>query len=282
MDTRSLPLVRFADGVAVPALGLGTWHMGERKRDRTHEIAAIRAGVDLGMTLIDTAEMYADGGAESMVGEAIGDRRDEVFLVSKVYPHNAGTKAAVAACERSLARLRTDRLDLYLLHWRGRVPLAETVDAFERLTRAGKIRRWGVSNFGAADMAELGRVPGGEHCATNQVLYHLRERGTEWHLLPAMRAQKMPVMAYSPLAQGALASDTRLARLARRAGCTAAQLALAWLVAQRDVIVIAKSSDVEHVRGNRAAVDVVVDDEMRAALDAAFPPPAGERPLAIL
>jgi len=282
MDTRSLPRVRFHDGASVPALGLGTWHMGERRGERAQEIAAIREGLDLGMTLIDTAEMYGDGGAESMLGEAIAGRRDDVFLVSKVYPHNAGAKAAVAACERSLARLRTDRLDLYLLHWRGRVPLSETVAAFERLRAQGKILRWGVSNFDARAIDELARVAGGERCATDQVLYHLDERGVEFDLLPWVRSHRMPVMAYSPLAQGALASDTRLAAIARRIGCTAAELALAWLVAQGDVIAIPKANTIAHVRANRRSADVTIDAQTRAAIDAAFPPPARARPLSII
>jgi diketogulonate reductase-like aldo/keto reductase len=282
MPTHTIPSVRFADGTAAPALGLGTWHMGERRGNRAAEVAAIRKGLDLGMTLIDTAEMYGDGGAETMLGEAIAGRRDEIFLVSKVYPHNAGAKAAIAACERSLARLRTDRLDLYLLHWRGRVPLSETAAAFERLRAQGKILRWGVSNFDAPAMAELVRARGGEACATNQVLYHLDQRGVEWDLLPWMRTRRMPSMAYSPLAQGALATHPRLAAIAGRIGCTATQLALAWLVAQRDVIVIPKANSIAHVRANRAAADVRIDAETRRALDAAFPPPAGARPLAII
>jgi diketogulonate reductase-like aldo/keto reductase len=282
MDTAPLPIVRFADGAAVPALGLGTWRMGESKRARGGEIAAIRAGLDLGMTLVDTAEMYGDGGAETMLAEAIAGRRDQVFVVSKVYPHNAGAKAAIAACERSLARLRIERLDLYLLHWRGRVPLAQTVDAFERLLRDGKIARWGVSNFDASDLDDLAQLRNGTRCATNQVLYHLCERGVEWDVLPAMRERRMPLMAYSPLAQGALATNARLATIARRAGCTAAQLAIAWLLARQDTIVIPKANDLAHVRANRAAADVRIDDATRAALDEAFPPPAGKRPLAIV
>ncbi len=282
MDIHTTPSVRLADGPSVPALGLGTWHMGERRRDRAQEIAAIREGLDLGMALVDTAEMYGDGGAETMIGEAIAGRRDGVFLVSKVYPHNAGAKTAVAACERSLARLRTDRLDLYLLHWRGRVPLSETVAAFERLREQGKIGRWGVSNFDARAMAELALVPGGDQCATNQVLYNLAERGVEWDLLPWTSSHRMPVMAYSPLAQGALATDARLAAIARRIGCAAAQLALAWLLAQRGTIVIPKANTIAHVRANRQAADVRIDAQTRAELDAAFPPPAGARPLAII
>jgi diketogulonate reductase-like aldo/keto reductase len=282
MDNAPIPTVRFADGAVVPAIGLGTWRMGERKASRATEIAAIREGVDLGMTLVDTAEMYGDGEAEAIVGTAIAGHRDRVFLVSKVYPHNAGAKGAVAACERSLGRLGTDRLDLYLLHWRGRIPLRETVDAFERLVHDGKIVRWGVSNFDDDDMAELARVPCGEHCATNQVLYHLRERGIEWNLLPWMRERAMPVMSYSPLAQGALARDAKLAAIAKRVGCNAAQLAIEWLVAQRDVIVIPKASTVAHVRANRGAAGVRLDDATLAEIDRVFAPPAGKRPLSIL
>jgi diketogulonate reductase-like aldo/keto reductase len=282
MDSAPIPTVRFADGAVVPAIGLGTWRIGERKASRETEIAAIREGVDLGMTLVDTAEMYGDGEAESIVGAAIAGRRDGLFLVSKVYPHNAGAKSAVAACERSLARLRTDRLDLYLLHWRGRNRLRETVDAFEKLMHSGKILRWGVSNFDADDMSELARVPRGGRCATNQVLYHVRERGIEWELLPKMRARAMPLMAYSPLAQGALPRDAKLAAISKRLGCTAAQLAIAWLARQRDVIVIPKASDVAHVRANRAAAGVTLDTAALAEIDRAFPPPAGKRPLAIL
>src|SRR5436190_285838 len=199
----SIPRVTLADGARVPALGLGTWGMGERKRDRAAEIAALRLGIDLGMTLIDTAEMYGDGGAEEVVGSAIGNRRDRVFVVSKVYPHNAGARSAIAACERSLKRLGTDRLDLYLLHWRGRIPLAETVDAFERLRRDGKIVRWGVSNFDVAEVDELLALPDGANCAVNQVLYHVGERGIEWSLLPLCRRHSIRVMAYSPVAEGA-------------------------------------------------------------------------------
>src|SRR5947208_2552131 len=200
----SIPKVSMPDGVRVPALGLGTWRMGERGRDHDAEIASLRLGIELGMTVIDTAEMYGDGGAEELVGEVIAGQRDRVFLVSKVYPHNAGAKSAISACERSLKRLATDRLDLYLLHWRGRIPLAETVGAFERLRRDGKIARWGVSNFDADDMDELWDLPEGRHCAVNQVLYHLGERGVEWKVAPACAERAVALMAYSPVGQGDL------------------------------------------------------------------------------
>jgi len=276
------PAVSFPDGAKVPALGFGTWRMGESARRRAAEVAAVRRAVELGMTLIDTAEMYGDGEAEAIVGEATAGRRDDVFIVSKLYPHNAGAKSALAACERSLKRLRTDRIDLYLLHWRGRVPLAETVGAFERLRRDGKIVRWGVSNFDADAMDELWALPDGERCAVNQVLYHLGERGVEWRLAPACRARRVPLMAYSPLGQGELLGEPRLAALARRARAAPAQLALAWLIAQPGVIAIPKATQLAHIVENRKATDVTLDVAMRAAIDVAFPPPSGATPLAVI
>ena len=277
-----LPKVTFRDGMDVPALGLGTWTMGERPRRAAQEIAALTVGFDLGMTLIDTAEMYGDGGAEKIVGQVIAGRRDEAFLVSKVYPHNAGRKNAIAACERSLKRLKTDRLDLYLLHWRGSIPLAETVDAFERLRRDGKIVRWGVSNFDGKDLQELQKLPDAEHCATNQVLYHLGERGIEWALLPWMRARQMPLMAYSPLGQGTLLGNRKLVAIATKSGISPAQLALAWLLGNPDVIAIPESADAAHVRDNHAAAALALDAPTLAALDAAFPAPSGPSPLAVI
>lgn len=279
---RAVPRVRLSDGTRVPALGVGTWHMGERRGNAAREAKAIGLAVDLGMSLVDTAEMYGDGGAETVIGAALAGRRDDVFLVSKVYPHNAGRKQAIAACERSLRRLRTERLDLYLLHWRGSVPLAETLDAFEALQRDGKIARWGVSNFDVDDLEELYLLPGGNACATNQVLYHLGTRGIEWSLLPWLRARGVPVMAYSPLGQGELLGNRALARIAKSVGASPAQIALAWLLRQRDMMVIPQSSDAAHVRENRAAVDVELDNMTLAALDAAFPPPTGPTPLAMI
>ena len=278
----SIPTVTLPDGAGAPALGLGTWMMGEQRRRAGDDAAALVQGLDLGMTLIDTAEMYGDGRAEEIVGRAIAGRRDEVFLVSKVYPHNAGRRSAIAACERSLARLATDRIDLYLLHWRGSIPLAETVAAFERLRRDGKIVRWGVSNFDAGDLAELFALPEGRHCATNQVLYHLAERGIEWALLPWMRARRVPLMAYSPLGQGALLRRRELVAIAASLGATPAQVALAWLLRQRDLMVIPKAAAPAHVTANREACDVTLDAAALAALDAAFPPPAGASALAML
>src|SRR6476646_2550361 len=249
----TMPTVRLADGTKVPALGLGTWRMGESARTRKREVAALRAGIDAGMTLFDTAEMYGDGRAEEVLAEAIDGRRDDVFVVSKVYPHNAGARSAIAACERSLQRLRTDRLDLYLLHWRGRIPLAETVDAFERLRKDGKIVRWGVSNFDTGDLEELLALPEGSRCAVNQVLYHLGERGIEWSLAGLCRRQAIAVMAYSPFDEGRLLGNADLSRIARSLGVTSAQLALAWLLHHEDVIAIPKASSAAHVEDNRAA-----------------------------
>ena len=277
-----IPTIRLADGLDVPALGMGTWHMGERGGRRRREIAALQAGIDAGMSLIDTAEMYADGGAEKVIAQAISGRRDRVFIVSKVYPHNAGRSDAIQACERSLQRLQTDHLDLYLLHWRGRVPLAETVEAFERLRGDGKILRWGVSNFDTADLDELAALPNGAKCAVNQVLYHLGERGVEWSLLPRCRELGMAIMAYSPFGEGVLLGDDRLARIARAIDATPAQLALAWLLRQPGVIAIPQTSDVAHVAENRAAAALTLSAATLAELDAAFPPPRRARPLAVI
>ncbi len=274
--------LRLPGGDKVPVLGLGTWGMGEARTSGPDMVTALRLGLDLGMTLIDTAEMYGEGGAEEVVGKAIAGRRDGVFLVSKVYPHNATRQGAVAACERSLKRLGTDRLDLYLLHWRGDVPLAETLEAFQTLRRAGKIRHYGVSNFGIADMAELWSLPGGADTAANQVLYNLTRRGIEWDLLPWCRERRLPVMAYSPIEQGRILRKRALGELARRRGVAPAQMALAWLLTREPVIVIPKAGRPEHVRENRAALDLVLAPDELAELDRAFPPPDRARPLEML
>jgi diketogulonate reductase-like aldo/keto reductase len=277
-----LPRAAFPDGASVPALGLGTWKMGEHPKRAAQEADALAVGLDLGMTLIDTAEMYGDGGAEEVVAKAVATRRDRVFVVSKVYPHNAGRKSAITACERSLRRLRTDRLDLYLLHWRGRVPLGETVEAFERLRAAGKIVRWGVSNFDTPAMRELFALPEGRHCATNQVLYHLAERGIEWELLPWLRERRIPLMAYSPLGQGGLLRKPKLAAIARNLRATPAQLALRWLLRAPGVIAIPESADPDHVRANRVAPSVALTSAALREIDTAFPPPSRSTPLAML
>lgn len=270
--------IEFPDGAAVPALGQGTWKMAEHPGRRADEIAALRAGIDLGMTLIDTAEMYGEGAAETLVGEAIAGARDRVFLVSKAYPQNASRDRLPRACEASLKRLGTDRLDLYLLHWRGNVPLGETVEAMERLVDAGKIRRWGVSNLDADDMEEL-VAAGGEGCATDQILYNLTRRGPELDLLPWLAQRRIPAMAYSPIEQGRLAGDDSLRAVAEARGATPAQVALAWMLRRPDVIAIPKAGSVDHVRENRAAADLQLSDDDLARLDAAFPRPRAPRPL---
>lgn len=274
--------VSFPSGAKVPALGQGTWNMGDDARRRSQEADALKLGLDLGMTLIDTAEMYASGGAEEVVAEAIAGRRDEVYLVSKVLPSNASKSGVPAACERSLKRLRTDRLDLYLLHWRGGVPLAETVEALSRLVEVGKIRAWGVSNFDTDDMQELALLPHGEAVTTNQVLYNLSRRGPEFDLMPWQAARIIPTMAYSPVEQGALVNDRRLAGIAARHDATPAQIALAWTMRNGDVIAIPKASDPAHVRDNRAAADIMLSPEDRADLDRLFPPPSRKRSLEMI
>lgn len=277
MKTVTLP-----SGETVPALGMGTWQMAGDRGRREEEVATLRLGLDRGLTLIDTAEMYGEGAAEELIAEAIGGRRDETFLVSKVYPHNASRKGAVAACERSLQRLKTDRLDLYLLHWRGSVPLADTVAAFAELKQAGKIRHYGVSNFDAADMAELWSVPGGSASATNQVLYNLSRRGIEWDLLPWCRERRVPIMAYSPIEQGRLARDAKLSVFAKRHGLTATQAALGWLLAKDDVIVIPKTGRRERLQENLGALERPLTKAQLAALDDLFPPPAGAQSLEMI
>ncbi len=277
MKTVTLP-----SGERVPAFGLGSWNLGDARAARAEEIATLRLGLDLGATLIDTAEMYGDGRAEELIAEAIAGRRDEVFLVSKVYPHNASAQGAIAACERSLKRLNTDRIDLYLLHWRGAVPLAETLQAFMRLKQAGKIRHYGVSNIDLADMQELWRLPGGETVASNQLLYNLGRRGIEWDLLPWLRQRRVPIMAYSPLEQARLMQDRRLAGFAQRQGMTPAQAALAWLLAREDVIVIPKTGGRARLKENLGTLAQVLTPAQLAELDRLFPPPAAASPLQML
>jgi diketogulonate reductase-like aldo/keto reductase len=277
-----IPTVTLPSGRSVPVIGQGTWMMGERRERFAGEVAALRLGIEFGMTLIDTAEMYASGGAEKVVAEAIAGRRDAVFLVSKVLPSNASRAATIRACEASLRRLGTDRIDLYLLHWRGGVPLAETVDAFETLKADGKIGGWGVSNFDVDDMDELDRLPAGGAVETNQVLYNLTTRGIEFDLLPQARARALPVMAYSPVAQGELGGDRRLATIAERHGATPAQVALAFVLARPGVIAIPKASQERHVRDNRAAADIALTAQDLADLDAAFPPPWRKVPLEMI
>jgi len=282
MRDEPIPTITFPNGTDVPALGQGTWNMGERAVDAGAEIAALRAGLDLGMTLIDTAEMYAEGGAETIVGQAISGRRDEVFLVSKVYPWNASRIGTVQACERSLKRMGTDHMDLYLLHWRGEHPLVETIEAFEALKAQGKIGAWGVSNFDTDDMEELFSLPGGQNVAANQVLYNLARRGVEFDLLPWCQQHAIPLMAYCPIDQGKLLHHPDLIRIAKAYQATPAELALAFLLDRDGVIAIPKTSNVRRVEENRDAVSLDISDEDWEALDAAFPPPAAKKPLEMI
>jgi diketogulonate reductase-like aldo/keto reductase len=277
MKTVTLP-----SGEHVPAFGQGTWYMGDDRAKRAEEIATLRLGLDLGLRLIDTAEMYGDGRSEQLVAEAIAGRRDEVFLVSKVLPHHATRRGTAAACEKSLKRLKTDRIDLYLLHWRGNVPFAETLEALMALQSGGKIRHYGVSNLELADMQELWPVAGGAAVATNQLLYNLARRGIEWDLLPWLRERRVPVMAYSPLEQARLLKNARFAAFAKRHGMAPAQAALAWLLANDDVIVIPKCSRRERLRENLGALDHSLTAAQLAELDRLFPPPTGPRSLEML
>ena len=269
-------------GEAIAVLGQGTWKMGEDSRRRAGEVDALKLGIDLGITLIDTAEMYASGGAEEVVAEAIAGRRDETFLVSKVLPSNASRAGVQRACENSLKRLATDRIDLYLLHWPGSVPLAETVAAFEALKKAGKIRHWGVSNFDTDEMEELTELHSGGNVQTNQVLYNLVRRGLEFDLAPWSRQRGIPLMAYSPVEQGALARNARLDAVAARHNATPAQIALAWVMHQDGVIAIPKASSQDHVRQNFAALDIKLTPQDIADLDRGFPPPSRKRGLEMI
>jgi diketogulonate reductase-like aldo/keto reductase len=278
----SIPL---RSGRSIPLLGQGTWLMGERPAQREQELAALQLGIDLGLRLIDTAEMYGEGAAEELVGDAIRGRRDDVFLVSKVYPHNASRNGAVAACDRSLRRLRTDHLDLYLLHWRGSVPLGETLAAFQALKKSSKILDYGVSNFDVDDLEEVAETPGGDEIVTNQVLYNLKRRGVEWGLLPQCRAARIAVMAYSPIehsgqGQTSMLANTAIKSIAAKHEATAVQVALAWLLHQQ-VIVIPKASNPEHVRENAAAASIHLSNEDLTELNKAFPAPKRKVPLEV-
>jgi len=269
-------------GESVPALGQGTWHVGDDPSRRQEEIATIQRGIDLGLALVDTAEMYGDGRSEELVGAAIAARRHEVFLVSKVYPHHASQRAMLRACEASLRRLRVETIDLYLLHWPGAVPLAETVSAFEALQRAGKIRHWGVSNFDLEKMRQLWRVPGGHAAQTNQVLYNLGERGIEWDLRLWLRDRGLPVMAYSPFDEGRLLRQPGLQAFAQACGMTAAQVALAWLMTQAGVIAIPKTGNRKRMDENAAALSRTLSPPQIEELRRLFPEPSGAVPLAML
>ncbi|KJK02403.1 aldo/keto reductase [Burkholderiaceae bacterium 26] len=274
--------VTLPNGERVPALGMGTWNMGDDRATRAEEIATLRLGLDLGLRLIDTAEMYGEGLSESLIGEAIAGRRDDVFLVSKVYPHNASRRGIAAACERSLRRLGTDRLDLYLLHWRGDVPFEETLDGLQALQREGKIRHYGVSNLDLSDMEEWWDAPGGDQIAVNQLLYNLSRRGIEWDLLPWLHERRVPVMAYSPIEQARLVRHPKLVRFAQECGMTPAQVVLAWLLARDDIIAIPKTGHRDRLRENIGALSHTLTAEQLAMLDSIFPPPKGPRALEML
>ena len=270
--------VKLRDGESVNAIGQGTWRMGEKHSEKSEEIKALRLGIDLGMTLIDTAEMYGNGGAEIVTGEAVKNIRDKVFIVSKVYPQNAGRKKAVLSCENSLKRLGTDYIDLYLLHWKGSIPLSETVEVMEQLVKAGKIRRWGVSNFDTEDMEELWRIPGGSNCAVNQVLYHLGSRGIEYSLLPWCRERELPVMAYCPVAQGGLLrkellNNKTVRKIAEARGISGIQVLLAWTVRERDIISIPKAVQKNHIYENAETAGIFLSKEEIDDLDSEFPTP---------
>lgn len=285
MTTQSRHSLSFA-GHQVPAIGLGTWKMGEGQAPRQQEVAALRTGLDLGLRVVDTAEMYADGGAEEIVGEALRGRREDAVVVSKAYPHNASRSGVRQACEQSLRRMRIETIDVYLLHWRGGVPLAQTVAGFDDLLHAGMIASWGVSNLDTEDLDELFTVPGGQTCATNQILYNLSRRGPELDLLPMARAHRLPIMAYSPIEQGRLLGGgpgtDALAQVAARYGATAAQAALAWCLRDGNVLAIPKSAQQERVLENAAALELHLTTQDEADLEAAFPPPGSAVPLQTL
>nr|WP_299245466.1 aldo/keto reductase [uncultured Halomonas sp.] len=296
MSRHDTPIVTLAaqgdqPAIDLPAIGQGTWYMGEGRATPKEEIRALQQGLERGLALIDTAEMYADGGAEKVVGQALKDRRDQAFLVSKVYPWNAGRDSAINACEQSLKRLKTDHLDLYLLHWPGSIPLEETLEAFERLQAQGKIKRFGVSNFDIDDIQAFTDIPAGEHCAVNQVLYHLGSRGIEHSLLPWQRQHGIPTMAYCPIAQGGslrreLLGDSEVNAIAEESNVSAAQVLLAWAIrpidGKRDIIAIPKAVQPDHVEQNAAALSLTLSDDAIARLDAAFPAPRRKTPLDIV
>ncbi|HWD58954.1 MAG TPA: aldo/keto reductase [Stellaceae bacterium] len=277
----TMPQITLPDGETVPAYGQGTWHMGESRGRFADEAAALKLGIDLGITLIDTAEMYGSGVAEEIVAEAAQGRRDGLFIVSKVLPYNASRKGTIEACERSLKRLKTDRIDLYLLHWRGSHPLAETLAGFDQLQRDGKLRHHGVSNFDGADMEEWVKA-GGKAVASNQILYNLTRRGPEWDVIPWCRERGVSIMAYSPIEQGRMLGHKALGEVARQLGATPAQVALAWLLRQEGMMVIPKATRQEHVRENLGALDLQLGDDQLVELDRAFPPPKRRSPLGML
>jgi diketogulonate reductase-like aldo/keto reductase len=282
MTATSARTVTLPRGATVPRLGMGTWYLGEDPDGRDIQLSALRTGIEIGLTLIDTAEMYGAGAAEELVGKAVAGRRDDVFLVSKVLPHHATREGTAKACQDSLRRLGTDHLDMYLLHWRGPVPLAETVEAMEALVHAGLIACWGVSNFDAPDVDELVAVPGGDHVQTDQVLYNLARRGPEYDLVPMCRGLGMPLMAYSPVDHGRLLGQSAVRHMAADKGVTPAQLAIAWVLQQPGVFAVAKASTRAHVIENRAAMEIGFSQDELDQLDRIFPPPMAKVPLEVL
>ena len=273
--------LQLLSGTEIPILGQGTWRMGEKASQKEAEIAALQLGIDLEMTLIDTAEMYGEGGAEKIVAEAISGRREEVYLVSKFYPYNASYEGVIQACDRSLARLKTDYLDLYLLHWRGSIPLSETLKGLQHLKQAGKILDYGVSNFDTDDMEEAISLPGGKEIVTNQVLYNLMRRGIEWDLLPWCRERQIPIMAYSPVEQRAFVDNSQLSNIATKYNATTTQIALSWLLHQDNVISIPKATNPQHIKENRAAIDLKLTAEDLQELDRTFKPPSRKMSLSM-
>ena len=282
MTEPTIRTVSLPNGTTMPALGMGTWYLGEQPARHDTELAALRTGIEIGLTLIDTAEMYGEGAAEELVGQAVAGRRDDIYLVSKVLPHHATRQGTVQACQASLRRLGTDHLDMYLLHWQGRVPLAETVQGFEELVQAGLIGCWGVSNFDAPDLDRLASVPGGDQVQTDQVLYNLGRRGPEYDLIPRCRQAGMPLMAYSPVDHGRLLEHSAVRDMATVKGVTPAQLAIAWVLRIPDVSVVAKASTRAHVRENRAAMEISFSQAELEQLEAMFPPPSSKEPLDML
>ena len=274
--------VTLPSGESIPSMGLGTWHMGERIGNPKTEVDALVRGLDLGAALIDTAEMYARGGAERVVGSAIKGRRDDVFIVSKILPDNASFDGTIRACENSLQRMEIESIDLYLLHWPGNHPLEYTVSAFEQLKTDGKIKHWGVSNFDTSDMQELYGIPEGKNCQINQVLYNLSRRGIEWDLLPWCRSKGLPIMAYSPIEQGRLLENKKLKALASEIGVSAAQLSIAWSIRNNDIITIPKASNLEHVGQNIDAWTIKLESAILDELDKLFEPPVRKKGLDIL
>ena len=281
-SARAVPTTKFPSGEKVPVLGQGTWRLAEGRHNRSQEIEALRLGIDLGMSLIDTAEMYAEGAAEMLVGDAITGRRDDVFLVTKVLPENATRRGTIEACERSLRRLKTDRIDLYLLHWREDIPLQQTVDAFQKLVKEDKITHWGVSNFDVSDMNDLMKVDGGSEVFANQVLYNLTRRGIEFDLMPWCHKRNIPIMAYSPIEQGRLLSHPIVRKIAEEHHAAPAQVALAWVLRNDHVVAIPQAGTPDHVRENHGATGVKLSKQDLAKLDRAFPPPRSKKPLAVL